>query len=678
MADKDHELLNHKNLTCYKQLGLHPLKVAGSQVVCDCPFCGKSAKFYVNPITKRWDCKVCTREGGFKTFVEEMVKICTEAFKGMEAIAFAKSRGISVKVLKSHSIGYNIINKSYVLPIPDVTGKDIWDVRVYANKKLMSLSGYQVGLFGWDTCTKADTIWLCEGEWDKMALECILAKTSEKDFAVLAVPGAGTFKQEWYTIFSGKTVHVLYDHDEPGKKGANKVYAGIGQIAKHIDFIHWPDEKKDGYDVRDFKIETDDSEVSQLQALVSMLQPMPPAPKDGVIETAQSVELKDTYDGPYIPLDVQYAKYREWLHLPNTDVLSVLYGSVLANRLDGDPIWLFIVAPPGGTKTELLNSISDGPNIYTTSSLTPRSLVSGAITSGGVDPSLIPKLDQKVLIIKDFTTILDLNQMQRDEIFGILRDAYDGKTEKTFGNGTNRSYKSKFGIISGVTPAIWQYTEGNSSLGERFLHYNIPIPNGARERATYLERARGNAGRETQMREELAALGTSVLKHNFQCNVQASETVHRKTSALAQYVSKMRGTVVRDKFTHEITHDAYSELGTRLVKQFTKFMYGIAMYHAEAEITPKIYKMVKDMAVSTVPARNERIIRMIYSEPDRTYTSHEVAEEMKIAEAICSRLLENMDMLGMVRRDPSSTIMRPTWTVTDDGMYLVDEGAIYE
>jgi hypothetical protein len=676
---KTMSILRHKNLAAFKQLGFFPEKAAGStQVTGNCPFCGAD-RFYINPETKKWDCKKCLKTGGFKTYVSECVKTFAKNMKGPKHEEFAASRGFSIGDMTAHEFGYIPASGAYILPIYNVEHSEIWDVRIYKDKKFMSLSGCQVGLFGWDKFDKsADTVWLCEGEWDKIAMEIMLRENGIDD-PVLAVPGCGTFKNEWVQFFDGKIVNVMYDHDEPGKRGAHKVEQMLRSNTKELRFVHWHAKKEIGYDVRDYLNGTAKIKSVRLDKLEKMLKPHPPELADGGSVEVNTNKPKglDKYDGPYVDRNLIHETYRKWLYLPYTDVLDVMYGTMLANRLEGDPLWLFLVAPPGGTKTELINSISDAPNVVTTSSLTPKSLVSGANTAGGGDPSLIPKLDHKMLLVKDFTTILNMNPLIRDEIFAILRDAYDGKTEKDFGNGIHRSYKSKFGIISGVTPAIELYTEGNTSLGERFLRFDIPIPADARGRVEYLKRAEQNAGKENQMRQELAELGTSVLRHDFNAIPMIDEKIRNKAIALAQFLAKMRGTVVRDKFTKEITHNAFSELGTRIVKQFTKLMYGIGMYRNVGVVDEEIYSIVKRMALSTVPHRLEYIVRFMYQQDaEMEYRTDDIAHQLKLPAMTCARLLENLDMLGIVEQRRESAL-KTTWKLNEDGIYLIDEGGIY-
>lgn len=81
-----------------------------------------------------------------------------------------------------------------------------------------------------------------------------------------------------------------------------------------------------------------------------------------------------------------------------------------------------------------------------------------------------PKLDGKVLIIKDFTSILSKKSEDQTAIFADLREAYDSYLEKSFGSGAGtKRYHSRFRLIAGVIDVIDMYRVVHSLLDERFL-----------------------------------------------------------------------------------------------------------------------------------------------------------------------------------------------------------------
>lgn len=123
----------------------------------------------------------------------------------------------------------------------------------------------------------------------------------------------------------------------------------------------------------------------------------------------------------------------KWLCLPDLEAVDVLMATAIAIYLPGDPLWLYYVGPPGGTKTESLRALK-GPRVVSLSSLTPQTLISG-YKGDPEKVDLLPKLDGKLLVIKDFTSILSKKPEDAAAIFADLREAYDGYLEKSFGSG---------------------------------------------------------------------------------------------------------------------------------------------------------------------------------------------------------------------------------------------------
>lgn len=680
--------MEHKNLTVFKQHGFVPKGCSGNQVHGYSVFSGKD-KFYVNPETKMWDCKNSGQKGGYQQFLRQVYDMSVANFKGDRISWLKRNRGLSRVTLKHHGIGWNPHNETYVIPIWDATNDKLWDLRIFSskNKKIMGSAGSTTGLYGWDVLQKFDRIWLVEGEWDKMAMWEILYRTDRlKDEAVVSVPGAGVFKTEWHALFNNKVVFNCYDADRTkvinkikrpgaGPTGTMKVMKALTNVAKEIKFVNWPGDSDDGYDIRDLLNDTSDHEAAY-NILVTNLRddcPLDDEFRKEIIEENKTDE--ELFTGKHIPAKTVYRTYKKWLYLPDTTVIDVLYGTVIANRLDGDPLWLFIVAPSGGTKTVFMLSISEAPKIVSTTTMTPHSLVSGANFAGGGDPSLIPRLDGKVLTIKDFTTILQMNQTHREEIFGILRDAYDGKTEKMFGNGVFRSYHSKFGLIAGVTRAIELFTEGATALGERFLRYTIPISTSHRERMKYLRRAMKNANTGKTMEDELRELGTNVLSYNYTNLPEISDEISEKLLVLAQWTSVMRGTIARDTYTKEVVAKPFMELGTRLVKQFTKLLLGIGMFRGLKSVTEEEYRIIRDIAVSSVPSDTNEIALLMFRNSGKWMQHKEISKEARLPSEACRRKTENLVLLGVLEKEKQG--YQQAYTMNKEIIELIEEGEIY-
>jgi len=170
--------------------------------------------------------------------------------------------------------------------------------------------------------------------------------------------------------------------------------------------------------------------------------------------------------------------YSKRLIVEDSDYFDVVFGTCFANRLDSKPVWVYIVAPPGGGKSELLQALGGHSTIFLLSSFTEKTLNSGMIPkdpNSKRDFSLLPKLDAKVLVIKDFTVIIKDRRDVVSNIMGQLRDMYDGKSKRAFGTGKDTLYTSKFGILAGVT---------HESGRRRDCSRRPPTPPGIRFRTT--------------------------------------------------------------------------------------------------------------------------------------------------------------------------------------------------
>jgi len=122
--------------------------------------------------------------------------------------------------------------------------------------------------------------------------------------------------------------------------------------------------------------------------------------------------------------------FNKWLALSDTAPLYALLGTLAANLLSGDPVWLGIIAPPSSAKTELLNALSKLPYVVSAEALSPAALLSGTskrqkakTATGGL---LMQLGDFGVLAFKDFGTVLEMRIEARSEMLAALRRVFEG------------------------------------------------------------------------------------------------------------------------------------------------------------------------------------------------------------------------------------------------------------
>lgn len=344
-----------------------------------------------------------------------------------------------------------------------------------------------------------------------------------------------------------------------------------------------------------------------------------------------------------ISIDQARAVFSKWIMLDDWDVLDVVLGTVMVHRIEGDPLWLFIVGPPGAVKTEILRSLSAYPGVRAVSTLSPNAMISGYITDGA-DPSLLPKLDGKVLIVKDFTTILQMQRDARQEVISTLRDVYDGEACKVFGTGESKSYRSRFGLIAAVTPVIDDYSSVNAQLGERFLRFRLE----SGDTLCKIAKALGNATTENRMREELTQAALGVLA-NEPRRPELPERTAMRIVHLANLLAVARSEVSRDR-GGTVTYVPVPEVGTRLAKQLKKLALGVGMVRGLAVVDDAVYRLVVRVALDTLPSMRTRLLRQLWIMSNGFQTTQAIADEIELDTETAKVWLSDLRLLRIVDR----------------------------
>jgi len=659
----------------------------GNQAYGTCPFSGKEDKFYVNIENQLWDSKSAGISGNLPAFLQYVCEENTKGLTGSAATRIVANRSLPLSVLKEWEVGWN--GQCYTIPVRNERGH-VTDVRRWRPGDVMkTTSGCKSGLLGAHRLkdrTK-DPVFICEGEWDAMALSWLFTVVSQPG-VVVAVPGAGTFKQEWVHLFAGRNVYALYDHDNAGELGEKRVHEMLKGAATSLAFIHWPTTFPTGFDVRDWVVNgikkkgVPDKCWKHLQLLFMS------KPRMGFQKGASTIPVNKRirvptgteFRGGASYADVERT-FKKWLFMKDTDAVKVCLACVLSNKITGDPLWMFLVSPPGGSKTETLQALTKLDDVFMTSSLTPHALVSGAVGKDGYDPSLVPQLDGKILVIKDFTSILSKREQERDEIFGILRDAYDGKCGKVFGNGITRDYTSRFSILAAVTPSIYVMTAQHQSLGERFLKYLIGENLRHDNEEAIISRAISNINQETEMREELSdAVASFIMTRlgSFKMPVLGKVFTDRIVH-LAQFAARMRGSVPRDRFHNDIMISRPSaEVGSRLGKQLAKLALSLAIVNGNPEVGENEYRLVRKVAMDTTPQRIEDLIRVIYDAcptVDDAIKTKDLAFRSRYSMSTATRLLQDLHILDIITRVGEAKASE--WTLTPYIRSLIKSADLY-
>lgn len=648
---------------------------SGNQYYGDCPFSGKENKFYVNPATQLWDSKVTGASGNLPQFLQRIADQNITSMNDVAKQRLIRDRKLPWEAFEGWGIGFDGL--WFTIPVYDISGRLVDLRRWKPTKNIQTTPTMHPGLLNAPSLKNAKgPVYLCEGEWDAIAMAWLL-KRSKKSGVVAGVPGAGVFRTDWVPWFANRDVIVLYDNDEAGEQGELRIQKFLKGTARSLQFIHWPANLPSGFDVRDWVVHglTVKNNVKGCYANLAKLY------HNDTRQQNQDSSVSDT-DEPttYASFNEVARTFKKWLFLKDTAAIEIVLATALSHHIDGDPVWLFLVAPPGGSKTETLTALSRYKETYLTSSLTPHSLISGFPTANGRDPSLIPRLDGKILVIKDFTSILSMRDMEKDEIFGILRDAYDGKCSKTFGNGIVRSYSSRFTIVAAVTPRVYDLAGDHQSLGERFLKFCIGDSLEHVSENDIIIKAIANVNSEHEMRDELQSVVRNFLvTHVPRSLPELSSAMISKIVELAKFGARLRGTVSRDRFRSDMIMSRPSaEVGSRLGKQLAKMAISIAMVHEKEAVSDYEYNLVKKIMLDTIPQRTEDVIKYIWAacpSEDDDRSTREIAEDTRYPHVTVARVMADLHLLDVVRKSGSHNSFR--WALSPYIRNCINGASLY-
>lgn len=628
------------------------LKEGGRDWVGTCIFCGKEKKLFANPEKELWDCKVCGASGNRLSLLQQIYDRTKGDPTDDDYEELAEHRKIPAVELKKY--GFAKVDSTWLIPGRTGKGK-IHDLRRYEldTKQLVSTAGCESQLWGAETLAgvpRGTRVWLCEGEWDGMAMKWLLNALKTTDDRVVAVPGASVLKKEWVPLFDGMHVMACYDADNAGKQGAKRALKMLRETVGSIKFLCWPETRPSGYDIRDHVSAGMESAgakptMSSLMGLMSSN-----LPGEVTVESADGEE-KVNPESELEPIDLegvmQEFRARIRMSVEMEHALVVALAVAASNDIPGDPLWCYLIGPPGAGKTLLLSAFANSSRCVFRSTVTPASLVSGWRESKN-DPSLIPQLKGKTFVAKDFTEVLSMPIVAQEEVFSTLRGAYDGSVQKTFGNGITREYKDcHFSMLAGVTNAI--HGHRGASLGERFLKFQLTKLIGD-DADSVIASAIKSVGIEKQREEALQLVVNRFLARRMDMATipEMGDKYATRLTALVQLVAILRAQVDRDRYRDDVLYRPMPESGTRLAKQLAKMAICVAFVLGKSEVDDMTYAIIEKIAYDTAYGFSLDIVDAMMSMGGEG-TRQEIADKADLNMSTACRKIEDLCTLKAIK-----------------------------
>lgn len=364
--------------------------------------------------------------------------------------------------------------------------------------------------------------------------------------------------------------------------------------------------------------------------------------------------------------------------------LRLAIATVIGNQMDMDPVWLMLVAPPSGGKTEIISSLDEiriGGNktIMPISDMTKNAFVSG-MKKTGKETSLLHSMPfGGIFTFKDFTSLLSKNKDDQMEIFGQLREIYDGSYDKHVGTGDNLAWKGKVGALAGSTEVIYEHLEVATAMGARFIMYTINQPDRQQVLRLTLKNKKDKLNKP-EIRAYRQACVKSYVEHIVdnmeEDDVELSEETEENIISVADFCTRVRSGVIMDERRGHIKFVPSKEMPMRMTEQLLALASAfIMMDQSERSLgqlerakigllsdsdTELLYKIAFD----SIPIKR-RIALKYLAEYAQGVTTAGLATAIGYQTAVVAQWLAQLNSLGVCDRIKTNDARGDRWMLRD-------------
>ena len=347
--------------------------------------------------------------------------------------------------------------------------------------------------------------------------------------------------------------------------------------------------------------------------------------------------------------------------LPGKRNLTLLaMATSISHFVDGKtPLWLMFVGVPSSAKTEVARMVGKVPWIYFLDALTENAFVSGM--RGSVD--LLPLLNGKCLVVKDFTTTLSQKEEAVKKILGDLTSIYDDSFSKHSPMTGTVTYHSFFSLLGCVTPqALNRHQRYMNQIGPRFIFYRVP--------SSSQEEVEKSLGVLWSVKDSRPGIKVAQDKISAYCaglisklneSQLAKETpeTQRYLNSLAKFIAKARGMVITrlaeflndksEKVQFYEPIEIQIEEPFRALQQLRVLARSLAVVKGKLEVGEEELKLVKEVALSSMPADRSLLLSVVVSQ-NRYWTAKEVADAIGISHKTALRQLDELVTLKIMTK----------------------------
>jgi len=310
-----------------------------------------------------------------------------------------------------------------------------------------------------------------------------------------------------------------------------------------------------------------------------------------------------------------HTEFNKLMYLEDPNLINVVLASIVANSLQiGDPVWLTVIGPSSGGKSQLIRpfAMAHDTFIHRIDDLTPNTLLSGSL---GLEGSLLGRVgDAGILSMDDLTVLFSKNAEARGEILSQFRMLYDGHFSKSSGNRKEDvTWTGYLGMIAGSTPSIYRHFSEVADMGERFISYRMK-PIDVDKAVDFIGE---NPTTSKALNEKLADVLREYLLPLLQTGVKELPELHADTKAAisdsAKHFSLLRSPIHIDERSGLVDELPEPEMPFRVMKQLSYLALGMHCLQEDpsAPLPPEFIRGIEWTAYSMANDKRRAYCRAI-------------------------------------------------------------------
>lgn len=356
----------------------------------------------------------------------------------------------------------------------------------------------------------------------------------------------------------------------------------------------------------------------------------------------------------YETIDQLIDLYKSVYFVDDPAFIPIACATIISNRMPGDALWVMLVGPSSGGKSEVINATLGIDFVHQVSTLTTNTFLSG-MSRGDEETSLLLRIDNGVITMKDFTSIISLPNETRVKVMGDLREVYDGHMTKMTGTGKNLEWGpgKKINLLAGTTDKIYDVENQFAEMGSRWLNFKMPKTH--RKEMTNI--ALSNSNKIRDMRGEIQEAFTSYIKYVIsQIDedevIEISDEMHENLINLSEFACRARSPVNRN-FKGEMDMVYTPEMPMRMATQLKILAQTFSEMNG-GDLNEEYEKIVYRVALDSIPKKRWSILQVLaeYTEVSTKALGIEVDFPTRVAKP----WVEDLTALGVAFRTDSRSI----------------------